>query len=473
VAVLVTVAAALVGRRDLWLDEAYSLAATRHLGETLAATHGTMATYYVLLTPWAAVSTSPVWLRTPSIVAMAAAVAVLALTVARQTDRRTGRAAGVLAGASQLPVLYAVEARSYALVALLAATGWYALDRALEPSGTSRRWWWAWSATCLLLPLTHGLGTAQVVMQAVALAWARPAPTHVRHIVGTAGATLALAAALVAGGLSEVGGWMPPLSADAVRDLLAAVTHPLLPVALGVTALVAIGARALIQQPEASPPPLAGTDALARYRQVALALWGPGAVVAVLALSVVRPSYMPRYSTPATLGVAGLMAVAWARAIPRTTRWVPGAVLALGAAVLVTPALNDADRGWSGAADTVAAGLQPTDRILFATPDGRIPFEAAWIAEDRPRHPEVVGPGDRVGTFDRFGSQVEAEAVIADLDPTGRVWVVEFPLFSQESHLDEVLGSPVVREGMREAGRWRWRSDRDIVVIMLEPQTPS
>jgi hypothetical protein len=53
------------------------------------------------------------------------------------------------------------------------------------------------------------------------------------------------------------------------------------------------------------------------------------------------------------------------------------------------------------------------------------------------------------------------------------VWVVEFPLFSQESHLDEVLGSPVVREGMREAGRWRWRSDRDIVVILLEPQTPS
>lgn len=93
--------------------------------------------YYLLLKPWAEVSTSHLWLRLPSVAAMALAVTVTFLLVRRSVDA----VAGILAALAMvsLPMIarYGQDARPYAFALLACVIAVYAWWR-LRVSGQRR-----------------------------------------------------------------------------------------------------------------------------------------------------------------------------------------------------------------------------------------------------------------------------------------------------------------------------------------------
>lgn len=144
VALVAGVLLRLVSRSDLWLDEALSVnIATLPLGDMVDALRrdGHPPLYYVLLHGW----TSVFGEGDEAVRSLSGVFALATLPVFWIGARRYGREAGgrehgrgaalaavVLLATNPFAIRYATEARMYALVTLLAATGWLCLRVALE-----------------------------------------------------------------------------------------------------------------------------------------------------------------------------------------------------------------------------------------------------------------------------------------------------------------------------------------------------
>lgn len=130
----------------------------RSLGQTLAMLHNVdavHATYYVLMHGWMAVfGDSETAMRMPSVLAMSATAALVALIGRRVFDSRAGVCGGLLFALLPVVSRFAQEARSYALVVLAATLATFLLLRALD---APRRWWrWAGYGLCVaVIGLLH------------------------------------------------------------------------------------------------------------------------------------------------------------------------------------------------------------------------------------------------------------------------------------------------------------------------------
>src|ERR1700729_3051828 len=163
-----------------WRDEAATMTAVqRPFGELLRmmghvdAVHGV---YYMVM--WLVVrlgGTGEVATRLPSVLAMACAAAAVAALGRRLVSPAAGLAAGVLFAVLPQVSLYAQDAREYAFIAALAATGSYLLVRAMTTAGR-RRGWMAGYAVCLgVMGLLNVFSLLLIGAHAipVALAWRR------------------------------------------------------------------------------------------------------------------------------------------------------------------------------------------------------------------------------------------------------------------------------------------------------------
>ncbi|MGD9794454.1 MAG: glycosyltransferase family 39 protein [Acidimicrobiia bacterium] len=184
VAVAVGVVFRFVTRTSLWLDEALSVnIASLPLGDIATALRhdGHPPLYYWLLHVWIAVfGGGDQAVRALSGVLSLACVPVVALVARRMAGRRTAVVAAVLMATSPFAIRYGTEARMYALVMLLVATGWYCILRLLEP-GASWRWTAGVSICVGALLLTHYwaiylLGAVALVLLAAALRSPRQSP---------------------------------------------------------------------------------------------------------------------------------------------------------------------------------------------------------------------------------------------------------------------------------------------------------
>lgn len=248
-----------LGRRGLWLDEAYSLGAVYQLRDALPETSYTMAAYYLLLRPWMAVSESVWWMRSLSVIAAVAAVGVTVAVARRLTSGREATLTGVLMALSPLWFAQAREARSYAFVMLLVALSWLAVDHGLADGRGRARWWWAHTAIAVVLPLFHGLTILQLVPQLGAVLVARAERSTVLRALRGTGLSLALTAWLARTASSSVGNWVDPLSLDQVWfvtgrltsrwDLVAAALVGVVLVVGAVVVALAAGQVALHDRP--------------------------------------------------------------------------------------------------------------------------------------------------------------------------------------------------------------------------------
>jgi mannosyltransferase len=200
VAALTLVGAALrfptLDRQSYWLDELVSASLLdRGLGDVLGQVPRTEATpfvYYVVAWAWSSVfGTGEVGLRSLSALAGTATIPVAYGAGAVLVSRRAGVVAAALVATNPFLVWYSQEARSYALLALLAAGSVLAFGLALR-RGT--RWLIAWAALSALAVATHYFAVFVVAAEAlwlllrlrprrsVVLASIVPAATLLAHV---------------------------------------------------------------------------------------------------------------------------------------------------------------------------------------------------------------------------------------------------------------------------------------------------
>ncbi|WCO69078.1 hypothetical protein PO878_10105 [Iamia majanohamensis] len=451
--VVLVVAASVVGalRRPVWLDEAYTVAATHDVGMAFAAARGSMALYYVFAAAWGQVVDSLLWLRAPSVLAGAAAVGIFTVAVRRQAGEAVARWAGLGVAVSYLVVRYAQEARSYALVALLVVGAWAALDRGVEdPAGQTP--WRLHLLCCALLPLAHGMAALQLPMQALALLVGGVRGPALRRGLLDIGAGLVSTVAVLAMGANGSGDWLPPLTPDRAWALLSTfiVPFPALGAAVLLTTLVASWALA-------RRVARAGRG-LDRFRLVVPLAWGPLSLALLLAVSTVRPSQLSRYALPSIFGLVLVLALA-TTAVDRRRAQAADATLPIASLAMVVvlglgglAATTDAGEPWPEAARVVAEGARPGDVIAFPTADARLPFDAAWRELDAPTAPGVVGVPTELGSVRREVEPAPVDVLASEVGTAPRLWVVVQPYMHVTN--PDLVARPEVRAAYRSEQTW-------------------
>jgi mannosyltransferase len=429
-----------------WRDEAATMTAVqrpfpailRMMGN-VDAVHGV---YYMII--WAVVrlgGAGELVTRLPSAVAMACAAAAVGALGRRLVSPRAGLAAGLLLAALPQISLYAQDAREYAAVTALAATGSYLLVRALATAGRQRLNWLIGYAVCLgvmgslnvfslLLVGAHAI----TVAVAAARAWRRDGgraagvSLAAGWLAAAAGAFL-LASPILALGIAQRGtlSWIttPPLlgTIEGLRKLVGPATMVL---ALCVAIALGVVLDALARRPLRTswPPEL-----------LALCLpWLLLPPAVLIGVSYASPVYTFRYvifcaPAAALIGGAGLAALVLPS--PRgALAWVPAVVALAVVAALGVPA-QLAARGPDGhgtnirkANAIVARARRPGDAVLYLGIDSNY-FPAAY--------PGGFVKLDNIGQAmtpsqagNLVGARLPASVIRARLGHIRRLWLVEF-----------------------------------------------
>ena len=510
-----------LGVPPLWRDEAATKAiASRPVGQILATmphddvVHGA---YYLVVHAFIGLfGSSNGTLRLPSAIAAAVACAFTAL-VARRLAADGGRwysaLTGVTAGAvlALLPAMirYAQEARSYAIVTMLAAIATYLLLRAID--GGRPGWWAAYGAAVFLTGLFNIFGLLIVVahgLTLLAIGWrgsagrapagpyygadfdspaaspaspASPAQSRGRRLLGVPVGWLAagLAAAVLLVPLVAMAyaqrnalSWMSA-SAPVGRDTVAlahlwagspGLVWPVFGLAgLGAVASVIAGGRSLSPATVALP-------------------WLIAPPAILLAVSTTHPVYDQRYVEFCLPGLAILAAagITWlwraaALGLGRLTSGGPGAagwlacLPAVAAAVALAVALQPADAvvrqpsyrpdNLENEAQIIAANYKPGDIVFFIPLNDRIvsmPFPGPW------QKLRDIALADSPASSDTlYGTDVSPAELQQRFTQVTRVWVVSSSEVPEATYLASAQATPLDKEefalagAMRKVHRWR------------------
>jgi mannosyltransferase len=167
-----------------------SLGQLAHLLSNLDAVHGT---YYLIMHVWVTLGSSPAMLRVPSLIAMVAGAAMIAVTCTRLTGSGlAGLFAGVIMALTPSISYYAQTARSYALVLACVVAATLALMRALQAEasgedGRRLRWWWVlYGALVVLSGYLNEMALLILAAHAVTVLAARYGRQAFKHFLVTA-----------------------------------------------------------------------------------------------------------------------------------------------------------------------------------------------------------------------------------------------------------------------------------------------
>ncbi|HEX2195072.1 MAG TPA: glycosyltransferase family 39 protein, partial [Candidatus Limnocylindria bacterium] len=353
---------------SLWTDEA---ATARTMSADLAGyvdkilfDEPSMAGYYLVLRPWAAVfGTSEAALRSLSALAAVATVPFLYLAGLRLGGRRVAVAAAALLVANAFVLRYALEARSYALELLLITIATWLLIRNADPEREPSRTAWILYAVALAAAIwIHLYAVFAAAAHAVWLWWlGGPARRPGLRAAGMAVlAAVPVTIAIVVWG--PVRAWLDAPTFDSALETLAtlvgATERGLAGTLLSVAYLAAVAATAAVVARRWAPH---GDRAAGDRWLLLLAIAVP--VGAGLAVSTVKPIFVDR-SLIVTVPALHLLLASALALIPRT--WPAAAVLiavlALSTSQAMHGTIDKAD--WRGAIDAVASEARAGDSLL-------------------------------------------------------------------------------------------------------------
>ncbi|WP_245654496.1 glycosyltransferase family 39 protein [Streptomyces violens] len=372
-------------------------------------------------------------LRLPSVLAMTAAAAGVALLGARVAGERAGVAAGLVFPLLPLVQEYAQEGRSYALVCALVTWSTYFLVRALAASpatvdarrlglfgvpGAARRWWTAYMVVTLAACLLHEFAVLVLAAHGVTVVLAG-VPGAVR---GAVRRTWLVAAGMVAAGLAPLALFSTGQSAQLSWVLW---PDPVQLMTFGVLAAVGVVcARVPVR-----------TRGPVRLRPLALPLLiVPPA--ALMLLSQLQPMFVDRYVLYYLVGFALLMGAALDRAFRplvgdgrarrRRAVWALVAVLVAllpAAAYLRTPESRKDDA--TAVVQAVRAVAEPGDGLLFMPARRRV-----WTLSEPERFRDLTDLAlsrSPDSSHSLYGTEVPADRIRARMLGTERIVVLSDP----------------------------------------------
>ncbi len=484
-----------ITRRPLWIDEAFSLGATNQLVDTIRNTGGTMALYYVLLNGWTAiVGSSPLALRSLSVVLVLVAILVLSTLVYRLLPPIEAGLALVVVALLPNVLFLAQIARAYALVLVLTVSCWACLTRAVEADArddarSTRHWGLALVPLVVAGELAHGLFLLQVPALVLSVA------VHLRHrrrllltLVPAVVAGLAtLAFLLLALEAEKVGEWIQPIDRAQIEALATHLLARRWPFRAGLAVLVGVGALALLRR--------RAPDPVGRWKAVAPLWWAFSPVIGLVALSVVRPTLLGRYVSASAPALGMLIAVGlhtlWRAIVPSRSasspdarlrpshvgRWVLAALLVVAA--VSVPVLDRVPKAgarfedWDAVADFIGSHAQPGDGIVFIpiakpvdnTDTLRAPFEAAWTGRPGPRVDLVaLSPPRPLGQVRRLEADLDPAELSARMVEHERVWVVLVPT-GWDTFLDVLSREPTKSQIRRQPTVHTFNGGMQVVLL--------
>lgn len=472
-----------VGRPPVWGDEGVTKAmAARSVSQLLATmphddiVHG--AYYLVVHTvETVAGSSAPTVLRAPSVVAMAVAAAFTALIARRLATiagslypAATGLAAGVLFALLPAVIRYAQEARSYAIVTMLAAITTYLLLKAIEDGG---RWWIGYGAAAALTGLFNIFGLLILIAQGVTLLIAAPGlPGVVRRrqagvlarwvLAGIVAVTVLIPIVAFAYAQRNAISWMTGhvIIRSAAVNLARTWAGPekLFWLVFGLAAF-GVAADAVTWR-RGRPSVTPGSVALP---------WLVLPPALLLVASQVHPVYDGRYVEYCLPALAILVAwgLTWlarlvAAAIPSLSRaglawlgWLPAAAILMLLVIALIPAdakvslPSSRPDNLAGDSQIVAANAKPGD-IVFFIPMSYRPIEVEYPAQWRGVR-DIALAQSPVASDTLYGTDVSPAELLKRFTHVTRVWVYTQPAYA--AYMDSARATAVDKEEMSLVAR--------------------
>jgi Dolichyl-phosphate-mannose-protein mannosyltransferase len=393
--------------------------------DTVLGTRGGAPLHFLIVHVVAAISPTLTALRLISVFFAVASIPVVALLLARLSDRRTALVATILVAASWVTLFHGIYGRMYSLFLFLATLSFLLLLRAIDDNRRSS--WLFWTLAMLATIGSHQYAAFVFVIQAayvlVSRKWsnARLLPAAVAFAVVAVAAvpvwrsTLVLAGRLdvgVGGEGGQLGGPWPVLQyiRSSLGDFIAGWTI--------IFALVCALAGV-------------GIAVLARRRPLSLAL--TGLVFAVPAIGLTIASAAASASAPETrhlIFILPFFALLVAAGLVRVTR--PLAARAWPAVALSLAALVAAEVSWGWVSTPTLYAGEPSRRTA-----AREAAEGWLAATSRPSDvlfgydPLYLGAREKGGTIGetvvpRADAKLAAEALVEAPQPLGRgVWVLD------------------------------------------------
>jgi mannosyltransferase len=376
-----------------------ALLSLRQLGHLLLRVDAVHGLYYLLLHGWMAVGTSPAVMRIPSVIAMAAAAAMVVIIGRRLTGSGwAGLFAGLIMALTPSISYYAQTARSYALVVACVLGETLALLHALkaESGGGTRnritRWWLIYGALVTLGGYLNEMSLLVLAAHAITVLLARYGRRAVAHWAVASAVAALLVVPLVAISNRQHAA-LGVIARPGLRDIWT-LYHDYFGATIVAPLLLAVCAAIALLPPRGWRPRRAGGAVAQTGARPGSPWWSSGGIslpsvaapllvipAALLLLEslAASPLYVDRYvlygeAAAALLAGAGLYRIGqWLAdsARRRALIWVPGVVVCVCALVLQLGALQRVRTPGSrlydfgGPAQYVGAQARQGDGVLF------------------------------------------------------------------------------------------------------------
>ena len=442
-----------IGRGSFDLDESVSVTLARaswhSFSHTILHREANMSFFYLLLRGWILLGHSEAVVRTFSVLAAAVAVAAI-MVVARQLfDRKTAVIAGVLLAVDPLIVVFAQDARGYAL-SLLLVTASSALFARAVTGDSSWGTWAAYAVVSVLATYTNFWVALVLVGHAASLAFLPPGTAPWRRYLPTAvvlGALLVPLALLIRTAYEGGVNWAAGSSAGKVfTKVRTALPHAVIDVAvLGVVVVLVALVIVVRRQPRASV-------VMTQWPVMFALCWMVVPFIIVIALSLTyEPVLVLRYLGICFPPFVMLVGYGLSRLSNANV-----ARLALAGLVVVSGVglalwyRKGAPEDFRGAVAAVAAAARPGDGVVVFAPYNRIPVE--WYMADHPSAEARLVPLFPAGPWDtdalRYDTSIDTTAtgIAADVAGYHRVWLI---LSAQDLY---PVQDRALRAGLRSAG---------------------
>jgi mannosyltransferase len=420
-------------RRSFWQDEAFTWSTVDRgfpaLLGVVARHEGYQILHSFIEWPTNRISSTVDSLRTPSVLAFAAAVPAVWIAGRRLFDERTGVVAAVLFVLNGFALEYAQEARGYMLAtALCAYSGALLATYVLAPRRWSR---WAWIVCSALTIYAHGFAALGIAAQVAAL-WFLPADRRRElHWIRDGFLIALLASPAIVAPIGQISngeiGFISKPGVNELRGLvwsMAGRTVSAVPI-IGLGVVIALVAAANVARKS-----IHSVDA---FRFALPILWMIVPPFVLMSVSYVHPIWLERYALWSVVAVVilaayGLMRLAGDR--PVVTAVVLVVAVALSSRGVVKWYGEPPNQDYHSAMAELAPRLRAGDAVVFSPDEVRLPSEF-YLRTMTDLHRLVpVFPAQTWGRFKTGDEHVDPvdqtviERIIARAYP--RLWVVSY-----------------------------------------------